>query len=88
MEKRWQKIGNEATRELFKHWVALAKKNNNLSVDLYDKNRRKLGSIEQGRDGFTEIIIKGPHFEFTKIWLYPPADKDGWIKAGGLVSKK
>ncbi len=88
MKRAYRKLNMSVARNLIKPWNDLARKNKNVYVGLYDKNHRKLGFIEQGKDGFTEIIIKCPYFMFTKAWLYPPADKNGWVKAQGLLRKK
>jgi len=74
-------------KKLLKTWQDLADKNKNKCIELYDNKFRNVGFIEQGKDGFTEIILAGAYFNFTKVWLYPPVDGNGYVNAHGLLRK-
>lgn len=88
MEKTSKKLNENKMTDLVNSWTDLAKKNNNQFMDLYNEAHEKIGVMEQGIDGWCEIIlVKTPYFDFVKAWLYPPADKDGYVHAHGLVRK-
>lgn len=47
-------------KKLVKPWEDLARQNRNRYIELYNKKGTEIGIMEQGKDGFTEIIIGGP----------------------------